>query len=164
MKKSSVGIIMGSNNDWSIMQQAAVQLRNFGVPYETHVISAHRTPDIAFEYAQTAIERGLRCIIAGAGGAAHLAGVLAAKTTLPILGVPVPSKHLQGLDSLLSIVQMPKGIPVATFAIGEAGAANAGLFAVALLALSDPSITARLEAFRKVQAEKIKAMTLPELE
>ena len=164
MKKSSVGIIMGSNNDWSIMQQAAVQLRNFGVPYETHVISDHRTPDIAFEYAQTAIERGLRCIIAGAGGAAHLAGVLAAKTTLPILGVPVPSKHLQGLDSLLSIVQMPKGIPVATFAIGEAGAANAGLFAVALLALSDPAITARLEAFRKVQAEKIKAMTLPELE
>ena len=164
MKKSSVGIIMGSNNDWSIMQQAAVQLRNFGVPYETHVISAHRTPDIAFEYAQTAIERGLRCIIAGAGGAAHLAGVLAAKTTLPILGVPVPSKHLQGLDSLLSIVQMHKGIPVATFAIGEAGAANAGLFAVALLALSDPAITARLEAFRKVQAEKIKAMTLPELE
>ena len=155
---------MGSNIYWSIMQQAAVQLRNVGVPYETHVISAHRTPDIAFEYAQTAIERGLRCIIAGAGGAAHLAGVLAAKTTLPILGVPVPSKHLQGLDSLLSIVQMPKGIPVATFAIGEAGAANAGLFAVALLALSDPAITARLEAFRKVQAEKIKAMTLPELE
>ena len=164
MKKSSVGIIMGSNNDWSIMQQAAVQLRNFGVPYETHVISAHRTPDIAFEYAQTAIERGLRCIIAGAGGAAHLAGAMAAKTTLPILGVPVPSKHLQGMDSLLSTVQMPKGIPVATFAIGEAGAANAGLFAVALLALSDPATAARLESFRKEQAEKIKAMTLPELE
>ncbi len=164
MKKSLVGIIMGSTSDLGIMQQAAAQLRNFDIPYETHVISAHRTPDIAFEYAQTAIERGLRCIIAGAGGAAHLAGAMAAKTTLPILGVPVPSKHLQGMDSLLSTVQMPKGIPVATFAIGEAGAANAGLFAVALLALSDPAITARLEAFRKEQAEKIKAMTLPELE
>ena len=164
MKKSLVGIIMGSTSDWGIMQQAAAQLRNFGVPYETHVISAHRTPDIAFEYAQTAIERGLRCIIAGAGGAAHLAGAMAAKTTLPILGVPVPSKHLQGMDSLLSTVQMPKGIPVATFAIGEAGAANAGLFAVALLALSDPATAARLESFRKEQAERIKAMTLPELE
>ncbi len=164
MKKSLVGIIMGSNSDWGIMQQAAAQLRNFDIPYETHVISAHRTPDIAFEYAQTAVERGLRCIIAGAGGAAHLAGAMAAKTTLPILGVPVPSKHLQGMDSLLSTVQMPKGIPVATFAIGEAGAANAGLFAVALLALSDPATAARLEAFRKEQAEKIKAMTLPELE
>jgi len=164
MKKSLVGIIMGSNSDWGIMQQAAAQLRNFDIPYETHVISAHRTPDIAFEYAQTAIERGLRCIIAGAGGAAHLAGAMAAKTTLPILGVPVPSKHLQGMDSLLSTVQMPKGISVATFAIGEAGAANAGLFAVALLALSDPATAARLESFRKEQAEKIKAMTLPELE
>ncbi len=164
MKKSLVGIIMGSTSDWGIMQQAAAQLRNFDIPYETHVISAHRTPDIAFEYAQTAIERGLRCIIAGAGGAAHLAGAMAAKTTLPVLGVPVPSKHLQGMDSLLSTVQMPKGIPVATFAIGEAGAANAGLFAVALLALSDPATAARLESFRKEQAEKIKAMTLPELE
>jgi 5-(carboxyamino)imidazole ribonucleotide mutase len=164
MKKSLVGIIMGSTSDWGIMQQAAAQLRNFDIPYETHVISAHRTPDIAFEYAQTAIERGLRCIIAGAGGAAHLAGAMAAKTTLPILGVPVPSKHLQGMDSLLSTVQMPKGIPVATFAIGEAGAANAGLFAVALLALSDPATAARLESFRKEQAERIKAMTLPELE
>lgn len=164
MKKSLVGIIMGSTSDWGIMQQAAAQLRNFDIPYETHVISAHRTPDIAFEYAQTAIERGLRCIIAGAGGAAHLAGAMAAKTTLPILGVPVPSKHLQGMDSLLSTVQMPKGIPVATFAIGEAGAANAGLFAVALLALSDPATAAQLESFRKEQAEKIKAMTLPELE
>lgn len=164
MKKSLVGIIMGSTSDWGIMQQAAAQLRNFDIPYETHVISAHRTPDIAFEYAQTAIERGLRCIIAGAGGAAHLAGAMAAKTTLPILGVPVPSKHLQGMDSLLSTVQMPKGIPVATFAIGEAGAANSGLFAVALLALSDPATAARLESFRKEQAERIKAMTLPELE
>ncbi len=164
MKKSLVGIIMGSTSDWGIMQQAAAQLRNFDIPYETYVISAHRTPDIAFEYAQTAIERGLRCIIAGAGGAAHLAGAMAAKTTLPILGVPVPSKHLQGMDSLLSTVQMPKGIPVATFAIGEAGAANAGLFAVALLALSDPATAAQLESFRKEQAERIKAMTLPELE
>ncbi len=164
MKKPLVGIIMGSNSDWSVMQHAASQLRDFGVAYEAQVISAHRTPDIAFEYAQTAIARGLRCIIAGAGGAAHLAGVLAAKTTLPILGVPVPSKHLQGLDSLLSIVQMPKGIPVATFAIGEAGAANAGLFAVALLALSDPAMAGQLEAFRTTQAEKVRAMTLPELE
>jgi len=164
MKKPLVGIVMGSNSDWGIMQQAAAQLRDFSVPYETHVISAHRTPDIALEYAQTAIDRGLRCIIAGAGGAAHLAGVLAAKTTLPILGVPAPSKYLKGLDSLLSIVQMPKGIPVATFAIGEAGAANAGLFAVSLLALSDPDIAARLNDFRKAQADKTKAMTLPELE
>jgi 5-(carboxyamino)imidazole ribonucleotide mutase len=164
MKKPLVGIIMGSNSDWSVMQHAAIQLRDFDVSYEARVISAHRTPDIAFEYAQTAVDRGLRCIIAGAGGAAHLAGVLAAKTTLPILGVPVPSKHLQGLDSLLSIVQMPKGIPVATFAIGEAGAANAGLFAVALLALSDPAMARQLEAFRAMQVEKVSAMTLPELE
>jgi 5-(carboxyamino)imidazole ribonucleotide mutase len=164
MKKPLVGIVMGSNSDWGIMQQAAAQLRDFNVPYETRVISAHRTPDIALEYAQTAVDRGLRCIIAGAGGAAHLAGVLAAKTTLPILGVPAPSKYLKGLDSLLSIVQMPKGIPVATFAIGEAGAANAGLFAVSLLALSDPDIAARLNDFRKAQADKTKAMTLPEPE
>ena len=161
--KPVVGIIMGSNSDWDVMQHAAAQLRDFGVAYEAQVISAHRTPDIAFEYAQTAIKRGLRCIIAGAGGAAHLAGVMAAKTTLPILGVPVPSKHLQGLDSLLSIVQMPKGIPVATFAIGEAGAGNAGLFAVSLLALSDPALAKKLEAFRKAQVEKVKAMTLPKL-
>jgi 5-(carboxyamino)imidazole ribonucleotide mutase len=164
MKKPLVGIVMGSNSDWSVMQHAAIQLRDFDVSYEARVISAHRTPDIAFEYAQTAVDRGLRCIIAGAGGAAHLAGVLAAKTTLPILGVPAPSKHLQGLDSLLSIVQMPKGIPVATFAIGEAGAANAGLFAVALLALSDPAMARQLEAFRAMQVEKVSAMTLPELE
>ncbi len=164
MQKPLVGIVMGSNSDWSVMQHAAIQLRDFDVSYEARVISAHRTPDIAFEYAQTAVDRGLRCIIAGAGGAAHLAGVLAAKTILPILGVPVPSKHLQGLDSLLSIVQMPKGIPVATFAIGEAGAANAGLFAVALLALSDPEMARQLEAFRAMQVEKVNAMTLPELE
>jgi 5-(carboxyamino)imidazole ribonucleotide mutase len=164
MQKPLVGIVMGSNSDWSVMQHAAIQLRDFDVSYEARVISAHRTPDIAFEYAKTAVDRGLRCIIAGAGGAAHLAGVLAAKTILPILGVPVPSKHLQGLDSLLSIVQMPKGIPVATFAIGEAGAANAGLFAVALLALSDPEMARQLEAFRAMQVEKVNAMTLPELE
>ena len=164
MKKPLVGIVMGSNSDWSVMQHAAIQLRDFDVSYEARVISAHRTPDIAFEYAQTAVDRGLRCIIAGAGGAAHLAGVLAAKSILPILGVPVPSKHLQGLDSLLSIVQMPRGIPVATFAIGEAGAANAGLFAVALLALSDPAMARQLEAFRAMQVEKVSAMTLPELE
>ena len=164
MKKPLVGIVMGSNSDWNVMQHAAIQLRDFDISYEARVISAHRTPDIAFEYAQTAVDRGLRCIIAGAGGAAHLAGVLAAKTILPILGVPVPSKHLQGLDSLLSIVQMPKGIPVATFAIGEAGAANAGLFVVALLALSDPAMARQLEAFRAMQVEKVSAMTLPELE
>lgn len=164
MKKPLVGIIMGSNSDWEIMKQAAIQLRDFNVPYETHVISAHRTPDTAHEYAKTAIDRGLRCIIAGAGGAAHLAGVLAANTTLPILGIPAPSKYLKGMDSLLSTVQMPKGIPVATFAIGEAGAANAGLFAVSLLALSDPEMAAKLDDFRKAQADKIKAMTLPELE
>ncbi len=163
MKKPLVGIIMGSNSDWEVMQQAANILKDFGVPYEAQVVSAHRTPDRMFEYAETAIERGLKCIIAGAGGAAHLPGMIAAKTTLPVLGVPVTSKQLQGLDSLLSIVQMPKGIPVATFAIGEAGAANAGLFAIALLALSDPTMAEQLEAFRKMQAEKVKAMTLPKL-
>lgn len=158
-----VGIIMGSNSDWDVMQQAARQLKDFGVGYEARVISAHRTPDLADEYAKTAAARGLRCIIAGAGGAAHLAGVLAAKTTLPVLGVPMPSRHLQGLDSLLSIVQMPKGIPVATFAIGDAGAANAGLFAVALLALEDAELAKRLQAFRAAQAEAVKALTLPAL-
>ena len=163
MKTPLVGIIMGSNSDWEVMQHAANILKDFGVPYEAQVVSAHRTPDRMFEYAETAIERGLKCIIAGAGGAAHLPGMIAAKTILPVLGVPVASKQLQGLDSLLSIVQMPKGIPVATFAIGEAGAANAGLFAIALLALSDPTMAEQLEAFRKMQAEKVKAMTLPKL-
>ena len=163
MKTPLVGIIMGSNSDWDVMQHAANILKDFGVPYEAQVVSAHRTPDRMFEYADTAIERGLKCIIAGAGGAAHLPGMIAAKTTLPVLGVPVTSRQLQGLDSLLSIVQMPKGIPVATFAIGEAGAANAGLFAIALLALSDPTMAEQLEAFRKMQAEKVKAMTLPKL-
>ncbi|GDX60954.1 N5-carboxyaminoimidazole ribonucleotide mutase [Nitrosomonadaceae bacterium] len=163
MKIPLVGIIMGSSSDWEVMQHAASILKDFGVPYEAQVVSAHRTPDRMFEYADTAIERGLKCIIAGAGGAAHLPGMIAAKTTLPVLGVPVTSKQLQSLDSLLSIVQMPKGIPVATFAIGEAGAANAGLFAIALLALSDPTMAEQLEAFRKMQAEKVKAMTLPKL-
>jgi 5-(carboxyamino)imidazole ribonucleotide mutase len=153
---------MGSASDWDTMQHAAKRLADFGVPYEAKVISAHRTPDLADEYASTAESRGLRCIIAGAGGAAHLAGVLAAKTTLPVLGVPVPSKHLQGLDSLLSTVQMPAGVPVATFAIGEAGAANAAIFAVALLAATDTLLRGRLIAFRATQAEKVRTATLPD--
>jgi 5-(carboxyamino)imidazole ribonucleotide mutase len=143
------------------MQQAAQRLTEFGVPWEARVISAHRTPALADEYAGAAADRGLRCIIAGAGGAAHLAGVLAAKTTLPVLGVPMPSKHLQGLDSLLSTVQMPAGIPVATFAIGDAGAQNAGLFAVALLAGHDPALRERLAAFRAAQEARVRAVELP---
>jgi 5-(carboxyamino)imidazole ribonucleotide mutase len=161
MSEVLVGIVMGSNSDWEVMQHAARQLESFQVPYEARVVSAHRTPDLLFEYAQTAAERGLACIIAGAGGAAHLPGMLAAKTTLPVLGVPVPSKHLQGVDSLLSIVQMPKGVPVATFAIGEAGAANAGLFAVALLAGHDAALAERLRAFRSEQERTVLAMRLP---
>jgi 5-(carboxyamino)imidazole ribonucleotide mutase len=155
-----VGVIMGSSSDWGVMQQAARQLADFGVPYEARVLSAHRTPDALFAYAEQAAARGLRCIIAGAGGAAHLPGMVAAKTTLPVLGVPVPSKHLQGLDSLLSIVQMPRGIPVATFAIGEAGAANAGLFAVALLAGTDPALAEQLRAYRHRLVAAVEAMTL----
>jgi 5-(carboxyamino)imidazole ribonucleotide mutase len=158
-----VGVVMGSESDWGVMQHAARQLQDFGVPYEARVVSAHRTPDAMFAYAEQAAGRGLRCIVAGAGGAAHLPGMLAAKTTLPVLGVPVPSKHLQGLDSLLSIVQMPKGVPVATFAVGEAGAANAGLFAVALLAPTDPALGERLRAFRARLVETVEAMTLPPL-
>ena len=156
-----VGVVMGSQSDWDIMKHACAQLEAFAVPFETRVLSAHRMPDAMFAYAERARERGLTCIIAGAGGAAHLPGMLAAKTTLPVLGVPVPSKYLRGEDSLLSIVQMPKGIPVATFAIGEAGAANAGLFAVALLAGADESLRARLDAFRAEQTALAKAMTLP---
>lgn len=163
MEKPVVGIIMGSNSDWEVMRHAAVILKDFNVPYEAEVISAHRTPDRMFEYAETAIERGLKCIIAGAGGAAHLPGMIAAKTVLPVLGVPVTSRQLQGLDSLLSIVQMPKGIPVATFAIGEPGAANAGLFAVALLAVEDDGLARRLAEFRNSQRATVAAMTLPEL-
>lgn len=161
MNGTKVGVVMGSDSDWEVMRAAAEQLRAFGVAYEAKVVSAHRTPDLLFEYAGSAAGRGLRCIIAGAGGAAHLPGMLAAKTTVPVLGVPVPSRHLQGLDSLLSIVQMPKGIPVATFAIGEAGAANAGLFAVAMLAVDDPALRQRLTAFRDEQARTVKAKTLP---
>lgn len=161
MKKPLVGIIMGSNSDWSVMQHAARIMEDFAIPFEKQVVSAHRTPDRMFEYASTAIDRGLKCIIAGAGGAAHLPGMVAAKTILPVLGVPVTSRQLQGLDSLLSIVQMPKGIPVATFAIGEAGATNAGLFAVALLATNDPDLARQLALFRDSQAASVAAMTLP---
>jgi len=158
-----VAVVMGSDSDWPTMQAAAVMLKDFGVPFETRVVSAHRTPDLLFDYASTAAERGLKAIIAGAGGAAHLPGMLAAKSILPVLGVPVQSKALSGKDSLLSIVQMPKGIPVATFAIGEAGAANAALFAVAMLATSDAGLAQRLSEFRQTQAAKVLAMKLPEV-
>jgi len=161
MTQPHVGVVMGSSSDWDTMQHAALILQEFGVAFETRVVSAHRMPDDMFAYAQAAHGRGLRAIIAGAGGAAHLPGMLAAKTTLPVLGVPVPSKHLQGVDSLHSIVQMPKGIPVATFAIGAAGAANAALFAVAMLAQNDDSLQAKLEQFRKDQTAAAKAMKLP---
>ncbi len=159
-----VGIVMGSDSDWPVMQAAAQVLEEFGVAHEARVVSAHRTPDLLFEYAAAARERGLRAIIAGAGGAAHLPGMLAAKTPLPVLGVPVPSKHLKGLDSLLSIVQMPRGIPVATFAIGEAGAANAALFAVALLGATGPAdapLAHALDAFRARQRDRALGMQLP---
>ena len=158
-----VGVVMGSDSDWPTMQAAAVMLKDFGVPFEARVVSAHRTPDLLFEYAEAASRRGLKAIIAGAGGAAHLPGMLAAKTIVPVLGVPVQSKALSGQDSLLSIVQMPKGIPVATFAIGEAGAANAALFAVALLATGDAALARRLDDFRRAQSEKVMAMKLPEV-
>ncbi len=160
-EKPVVGIIMGSNSDWPTMQAAAKMLAEFGVPYEAKVVSAHRTPDLMFEYAETARDRGLKAIIAGAGGAAHLPGMVAAKTIVPVLGVPVQSKALSGQDSLLSIVQMPKGIPVATFAIGEAGAANAALFAVALLANEDAVLAKKLAAFRASQTQVVLAMELP---
>ena len=161
---TQIGIIMGSNSDWTVMQHAAAVLKQFGIACETRVVSAHRTPDLMFEYAETARERGLQAIIAGAGGAAHLPGMVAAKTTLPVLGVPVPSKYLRGEDSLLSIVQMPKGIPVATFAIGEAGAANAALFAAALLANHDAAIAKKLTDFRETQRQTVLSMELPEAE
>lgn len=151
---------MGSKSDWGVMQLATQQLDLFKVSYEARIVSAHRTPNLLFEYGEKAAKRGLRCIIAGAGGAAHLPGMLAAKTIVPVLGVPIPSKHLQGLDSLLSIVQMPKGIPVATFAIGEAGAANAGLFAVSLIARNNTALAKRLQEFRDSQEEAVKAMSL----
>jgi len=156
-----IGLVMGSNSDWSVMKHAADILEDFAVPFEARVVSAHRTPDLLFEYADTARERGLACIIAGAGGAAHLPGMLAAKTTLPVLGVPVPSRYLKGMDSLLSIVQMPRGIPVATFAIGEAGAANAALYAVSILAGTDGDLAARLDRFRREQQQMVFDMELP---
>ena len=156
-----VGVLMGSNSDWDIMQQACEVLKEFEVPFEAKVVSAHRTPDEMFAYAEQARERGLRVIIAGAGGAAHLPGMLASKTVIPVLGVPVPSRYLRGEDSLLSIVQMPKGVPVATFAIGEAGAANAALFAVAMLATADAELAQRLAQFRATQSERARNMTLP---
>ncbi|MBU2810293.1 5-(carboxyamino)imidazole ribonucleotide mutase [Acidithiobacillus thiooxidans] len=164
MEHPLVGVVMGSNSDWEVMVAATEQLQALNIPHEKRVVSAHRTPDLLFDYAATAASRGLRCIIAGAGGAAHLPGMLAAKTLLPVLGVPVPSRHLNGMDSLLSIVQMPKGIPVATFAIGTAGAANAGLFAAALLAASDPMLARRLQDFRYQQEAAVLAMTLPDSE
>ena len=158
-----VGIVMGSDSDWPVLRAAAQTLKDFGLAYEAKVLSAHRTPDAALDYATAAAGRGLKVLIGAAGGAAHLAGVLAAKTQLPVLGVPMPSKHLQGLDSLLAMVQMPGGIPVATFAIGEAGATNAALFAVALLALNDPALARKLADFRRRQTEKVLAKTLPDL-
>lgn len=159
-KKPLVAIIMGSDSDWPIMKAAAQMLADFGIAYSAEVVSAHRTPDLMFSFAETAVSKGYQVIIAGAGGAAHLPGMVAAKTILPVLGVPVPSKHLQGQDSLLSIVQMPKGIPVATFAIGEAGAANAGLFAASILALNNAELAQKLTEFRAKQADKVQLMIL----
>ena len=156
-----VGIVMGSQSDWDVMQHAVAMVQQFGVAFEARVVSAHRTPDLLYSYAETAATRGLHCIIAGAGGSAHLPGMLAAKTIVPVLGVPVTSRALRGLDSLLSIVQMPKGIPVGTFAVGEAGAANAGLFAVAMLARNDAKLAKKLDAFRRKQSASVRAMKLP---
>ena len=158
-----VGIVMGSDSDWPVMRSCAETFSRFDIPYEAKVLSAHRTPDAALDYAASAQERGLKVLIGAAGGAAHLAGVLAAKTELPVLAVPMPSKHLQGLDSLLAMVQMPGGIPVATFAIGEAGAVNAALFTVAMLALNDADLAKKLSEFRANQTEKVLAKTLPDL-
>ena len=156
-----IGLVMGSNSDWDVMQHAADMLKKFGIPFEARVVSAHRTPDLLFEYAGTARERGIACIIAGAGGAAHLPGMLAAKSTIPILGVPVPSRYLKGMDSLLSIVQMPKGVPVATFAIGEDGAANSALYAVSILSSADEALADKLDQFRKDQQQMVFDMDLP---
>jgi 5-(carboxyamino)imidazole ribonucleotide mutase len=160
MTATKVGIIMGSHSDWATMKHAADVLDELGVPYEKQIVSAHRTPDKLFDYAETAVERGIAVIIAGAGGAAHLPGMTAAKTRVPVLGVPVQSKALSGLDSLLSIVQMPKGIPVGTLAIGEAGAVNAGLLAAAIVALSDPAVAAKLDAYRAAQTQRVLGETL----
>lgn len=161
MKSVQVGVVMGSSSDWDTMQHAVSILDHFGVTHEARVVSAHRMPDDMFVYAEQAQSRGLQAIIAGAGGAAHLPGMLAAKTQVPVLGVPVASKHLSGVDSLHSIVQMPKGVPVATFAIGQAGAANAALFAVALLALHQPLLAQQLQVYREAQTQAARAMTLP---
>jgi 5-(carboxyamino)imidazole ribonucleotide mutase len=161
MTQALIGVVMGSSSDWDTMQHAVQILQQFGIPHEARVVSAHRMPDDMFAYAESAVGRGLKAIIAGAGGAAHLPGMIAAKTVVPVLGVPVASKHLQGVDSLHSIVQMPKGVPVATFAIGAAGAANAALFAVALLANLDPALREKLEAFRAAQTEAARTMTVP---
>ncbi len=161
MNSIQIGVVMGSSSDWETMQHAVAILQQFGIAHEAQVVSAHRMPDDMFAYAEAAAGRGLKAIIAGAGGAAHLPGMIAAKTVVPVLGVPVASRHLQGVDSLHSIVQMPKGVPVATFAIGTAGAANAALFAVALLANEDPALRTRLEAFRAEQTAAARAMTLP---
>ncbi|MDD3266656.1 MAG: 5-(carboxyamino)imidazole ribonucleotide mutase [Burkholderiales bacterium] len=159
-----VGVIMGSSSDWDVMQNAIKVLKDFGINYEALVVSAHRTPNLMFEYAEAAEKRGIKVIIAGAGGAAHLPGMVAAKTIVPVFGVPVPSKYLRGEDSLLSIVQMPKGIPVGTLAIGEAGAYNAGLLAVQMLATYKPELAAKLTEFRNKQTETVLAMALPEVE
>jgi 5-(carboxyamino)imidazole ribonucleotide mutase len=159
--KAKVAVVMGSQSDWPIMKFAVEQLESFGVEYEARVVSAHRTPDTMFRFAETARDEGFAVIIAGAGGAAHLPGMIASKTTLPVLGVPVPSRYMKGMDSLLSIVQMPKGIPVATYAVGEAGAANAALSAVAILAITDDGLREKLDAFRVSQQEAVFAMTLP---
>lgn len=161
MAAQKIGVVMGSQSDWPVMEHAVKQLEAFGVSYEARVVSAHRTPDLLFEYAENARQRGLACIIAGAGGAAHLPGMLAAKSTVPVLGVPVPSRYLKGMDSLLSIVQMPKGIPVATFAIGEAGASNAALYAIAILANNDDDLATKLDEFRREQQAAVLAMNLP---
>ncbi|MGZ5194177.1 MAG: 5-(carboxyamino)imidazole ribonucleotide mutase [Ramlibacter sp.] len=161
MNSIQVGVVMGSSSDWETLKHAVAILQEFGIAHEAKVVSAHRMPDDMFAYAESAAARGLKAIIAGAGGAAHLPGMLAAKTIVPVLGVPVPSKHLLGVDSLHSIVQMPKGIPVATFAIGAAGAANAALFAVAMLAAADSALGAKLEAYRAAQTEAARNMTLP---
>jgi 5-(carboxyamino)imidazole ribonucleotide mutase len=164
MSAPQVGVVMGSSSDWEVMKHAATLLKQLGIHFEAKVVSAHRTPDLLYEYASTAESRGLKAIIAGAGGAAHLPGMIAAKTIVPVLGVPVPSKYLKGIDSLLSIVQMPKGIPVATFAIGEAGAANSALFAASLIARYDSALATRLNDFRKNQSDSVMGMELPDVE
>lgn len=161
MQKPIVGVVMGSISDWDVMQHAHKILNEFNVPHECKVVSAHRTPDLLFQYAEKASGSGMQAIIAGAGGAAHLPGMLAAKTTVPVLGVPVPSRHLAGNDSLLSIVQMPKGVPVATFAIGDAGATNAGLFAIAQLACTDETLAEQLRQYRSDLRHKVLSMELP---